>query len=195
MVEGIFSWHSYGQAVLAGKKPETVADCLSREFAEVHEDKPLFDAVREVIRFGTVVVRDRSNALCGLVTLRDAAETFVELAEPFLFLGQIENHLRELVERLRLTEGELRALVDDRDTARTDRTTKVDDFTLGELIRVLQNQTYWTKLGLNYDRSILLQRLDEVRKIRNKVMHFDADKLPDEAKRYLTDTRRILQDL
>jgi hypothetical protein len=161
----------------------------------VHEDKPLFDAVREVIRFGTVVVRDRSNALCGLVTLRDAAETFVELAEPFLFLGQIENHLRELVERLRLTEGELRALVDDRDTARTDRTTKVDDFTLGELIRVLQNQTYWTKLGLNYDRSILLQRLDEVRKIRNKVMHFDADKLPDEAKRYLTDTRRILQDL
>jgi len=195
MVEGIFSWQSYGKAKLAGKPCETVADCLSREFGEVREDKPLFDTVREVIRHGVVVVRARDGCLCGLVTLRDVADVFVELSEPFLFLGQIENHLRELVERMRLTPDQLRALADERDVARAAGAAKVDDFTLGELIRAIQNPEYWAKLGLNHDRTILLQRMDRVRQIRNKVMHFDADGLLPADKSYLTETRRILQDL
>lgn len=195
MVEGIFSWQSYGKAMLAGKRCETVADCLSRDFGEVREDKPLFDAVREVIRHGTVVVRARDGCLCGLVNLRDVADTFLELSEPFLFLGQIENHLRELVERMRLSQDQLRALADQRDSGRAARVARVDDFSLGELIRAIENPEYWARLGLNHDRGIILQRLDRVRTIRNKVMHFDADGISPADKTFLTDTRRILQEL
>ena len=78
---------------------------------------------------------------------------------------------------------------------RAARAAKVDDFTLGELIRAIQNPDYWARLGLNHDRGIIRQRLDRVRQIRNKVMHFDADGISPADKRFLTDTRRILQEL
>ena len=194
-VEGIFSWQSYGQAILAGREPGLIGDCISQNFAEVNEERPLFDAVREVIRNGVVVVRSRENKLCGLVTQRDVAAVFVDLAEPFLFLGQIENHLRELVERMRLSREQLQSLADERDSERAENAACVDDLTLGELIRAIQNPQFWDRLGFKHDRAILLNRLERVRKIRNRVMHFDADGISPEDKVYLKDTRRILQEL
>jgi predicted transcriptional regulator len=193
-VEGIFSWQSYGQAILAGRQPERVQDCMSHNFAEVNEEKPLFDAVREVIRHHVLVVRSKENRLCGLVTQLDVAEVFIDLAEPFLFLGQIENHLRDLVERMRLTPQELHSLADERDITRAD-IERVDDLTLGELIRAIQNPEFWQRLGLNHDRTILLNRLERVRKIRNRIMHFDADGIAPPEKCYLKETRRILQEM
>ena len=193
-VEGIFSWQSYGQAILAGKCPERVQDCMSHNFAEVNEEKPLFDAVREVLRNHMLVVRSKDNCLCGCVTQLDVAEVFIDLAEPFLFLGQIENHLRDLVERMRLSLQELRSLADERDLTR-EEVKRVDDLTLGELIRAIQNPEFWQRLGLNHDRKILLDRLERVRKIRNRIMHFDADGIAPAEKCYLKETRRILQEL
>lgn len=194
-VEGIFSWQSYGCAVLAGKLCETVGDCLSQDFGEVKEERPLFDAVREIIRHGIVVVRAYDNRLCGSVTARDAAEVFVDLAEPFLFLGQIENHLRDLVNRMRLNEGELRSLIDERDEARSSGPVQVENLSLGELIRGIQKPDFWVRLNLGFERDILLKRFDQVRKIRNKVMHFAADGISPADKDYLKETRRILQEL
>jgi hypothetical protein len=58
---------------------------MSHNFAEVNEEKPLFDAVREVLRNHVLVVRSKDNCLCGCVTQLDVAEVFIDLAEPFLF--------------------------------------------------------------------------------------------------------------
>jgi predicted transcriptional regulator len=193
-VEGIFSWQSYGQAILAGRQPERVQDCMSNHFAVVNEETPLFDAVREVIHHEVLVVRSKDNRLCGIVTQLDVAEVFIDLAEPFLFLGQIENHLRDLVERMRLTAEELHSLADERDVTRAD-IARVDDLTLGELIRAIQDPEFWQRLGLNHDRAILLNRLERVRKIRNRIMHFDADGIASTEKCYLKETRRLLQEL
>jgi hypothetical protein len=109
-------------------------------------------------------------------------------------LGQIENHLRDLVERMRLSAEELRALADERDLTRAE-VKRVDDLTLGELIRAIQNPEFWQRLGLNHDRTILLDRLERVRKIRNRIMDFDADGIAPAEKCYLKETRRILQEL
>lgn len=168
---------------------------MSHHFSEVNEEKPLFDAVREVLRNQILVVRSRENKLCGFVTHWDVAEVFIDLSEPFLFLGQIENHLRDLVERMRLSVEELRMLTDERDAARAESAACVDDLTLGELIRAIQNPEYWQRLGLNHDRTILLKRLERVRRIRNRVMHFDADGITETDKTYLKETRRIVQEL
>ena len=104
-VEGIFSYASFTHAHVAGKSTKTVGDCTSREFIEVNEEKPLIDAVRDIMRHTTVVVRSCQNKLCGVVTARDVAPVFIELAEPFLLLGQIENHRRGLLERAKLKEA------------------------------------------------------------------------------------------
>src|SRR5438132_2686853 len=187
-VEGIFSWQSYGQAILAGQQPERVQDCMSHNFAEVNEEKPLFDAVREVIHHGVLLVRSRDSKLCGFVTPLDVAEVFIDLAEPFLFLGQIENHLRDLVERMRLSPDDLRSLADERDGTRAESAAQVDNLSLGELIRAIQNPEYWQRLGFNHDRTILLNRLERVRKIRNQIMQFDADGITGADKCYLKET-------
>lgn len=71
----------------------------------------------------------------------------------------------------------------------------MDDLSLGELIRGIQDPAYWAKLGLHHDRSIILKRFDRVRTIRNKVVHFDADGILPAEKLYLMGTRRILQEL
>ena len=45
----------------------------------------------------------------------------------------------------------------------------------GEYIRLLQNQDNWQKTKLKLDRVLFCQYLEEVREIRNDVMHFDPD--------------------
>jgi len=182
----VYTRRAFRRLIHGRKRGETVGDCLSREFGEVREDKPLFDTVREVIHHGVVVVRARDGCLCGLVTLRDIADVFVELSEPFRFLGQIENHLRELVERMRLTPEQLRALTDERDVARAAAAAKVDDFTLGELIRAIQNPDYWAKLNLNHDRAILLKR-DGPRAADSKQGHAFRRRWPSSRRQKLSD--------
>src|SRR6476660_5830797 len=95
---------------------------------------------------------------------------------------------------MRFSPEELRSLADERDLTR-DEVKRVDDLTLGELIRAIQNAEFWQRLGLNHDRTILLNRLERVRKIRNRIMHFDADGIILADKCYLKETRRILQEV
>ena len=142
-VEGIFSYASFTHAHLAGKDPKTVADCTSHEFTEVNEEKPLIDAVRDIMRLGTVVVRSSHNKLCGVVTARDVAPVFIELAEPFLLLGQIENHLRGLLERAKLKKDQYKALVVESAIDRKAGAEGPDDLTLGELIVAFESEAVW----------------------------------------------------
>jgi len=194
-VEGIFSYASFTHAHMAGKQPKTVGDCTSHEFIEVNEEKPLIDAVRDIMQHGTVVVRSRQNQLCGVVTARDVAPVFVELAEPFLLLSQIENHLRGLLERAKLKKEEYKNLVIESDPDRKAKTEGPDDLTLGELILAFEQDNMWTKVGLNFDKATLTKLLHGVREIRNKVMHFSPDGLPPEDVAKLKDTRELLEKL
>lgn len=194
-VEGIFSYASFTHAHLAGKMPKTVGDCTSHEFTEVNEEKPLIDAVRDIMRLGTVVVRSSQNKLCGVVTARDVAPVFIELAEPFLLLGQIENHLRGLLERAKLKKDEYKALVVDSAIDRKARTEGPDDLTLGELIVAFESEAMWGKVGLHFDKATFTKRLHGVREIRNKVMHFSPDGLPPEDVAKLKETRQLLEKL
>ena len=172
-----------------------MADCTSHEFTEVNEEKPLIDAVRDIMRLGTVVVRSSHNKLCGVVTARDVAPVFIELAEPFLLLGQIENHLRGLLERAKLKKDQYKALVVESAIDRKARTEGPDDLTLGELIMSFEADNMWSKVGLKFDKATFTIRLHGVREIRNKVMHFSPDGLPPEDVSKLKETRELLEKL
>ncbi|MBX3269761.1 MAG: hypothetical protein KF729_05850 [Sandaracinaceae bacterium] len=56
----------------------------------------------------------------------------------------------------------------------------------------------WRKVGLPLDRATFVRELDEVRQIRNDVMHFDPDGLSDEQRRRLKELgelmRRVVHD-
>jgi hypothetical protein len=75
-----------------------------------------------------------------------------QLGEPFLLLGQIESHVRNLIaNKYTLTE-----LATTRDPSHSDREVEdVVDLTLSLYIRLLENPKLWERLGLTIDRKVV----------------------------------------
>jgi len=119
--EGLITWESIGKACASRQQPKRAADCMELQPLVVRYDKPLFDAVREITRRGIVLVLSAKNQICGSVTSTDIAEQFVTLSEPFLFLEQIENHLRVILRGAKLGQEGIRDLTDPRDQERRAR--------------------------------------------------------------------------
>jgi CBS domain-containing protein len=172
-VKGMVSWSSIGSRLALGLPCGKVRDC-NDQHREVGADTSLFDAISAIVVSGYVLVRARDNKISGIVTASDLSLQFQQLAEPFLLLGEIEQHVRKLVEG-KYTQAELQDARDPADAQRPVQ--RVADLTLGEYIRLLENPDRWTKLKVQVDRGIFIQELDNVRRIRNDVMHFDPDPL------------------
>ena len=136
------------------------------------DNTSLFDAIFPIINYQYVLVRDATNRISGIVTASDLSTTFRELAEPFLLLDEIENHIRSLIIRSGFTIDQLRSVADE--GMRRDAES-VNDLTIGEYIRLLERPESWSQLNLAIDRVSFVGMLDEVRKIRNDVMHFNPD--------------------
>jgi hypothetical protein len=132
------------------------------------------------------------DKITGIITTSDLSVQFQQLAEPFLLLGEIENHVRRLMDG-KFNKEELTAAKDPSDTER--KIGNVADLTFGEYVRILQEPTRWQKLGLAIDRTIFIKDLDAVREIRNDVMHFDPDPLPENDLRTLRKFVKFLQAL
>ncbi len=191
--DGLVTWKSIGEACASRKDTATVADCMERPPLTVRFDMPLFDAVREITRRGFVLVSGAKGEIEGSVTSRDIAEQFVTLSEPFLFLEQIENHLRGLLRGAKLGQEAIRELTDPRDEARKAKVKSVDDLTFGETLRAFDDSTTWEKLRISLDRKTLCERLRKVNDIRNSVMHFHPDGISEEEREILRKTREMLQ--
>ena len=174
-VEGVVSWKSIGTRVLLGREREFVCHCMDP--AKVIDiDTPLFDAVNVIQRHDYVLVQDKTNKITGIVTASDIAQKFAQLSTPFLLVGEIERQLRRLIPG-KLTLEQLRA-------SQNPGRAKIEgpaDLTLGGYVHLLRKKENWDCLGLNgIDRDEFVDRLDEVREIRNQVMHFSLDDLPPE---------------
>jgi hypothetical protein len=152
----------------------------------ISADTSLFDAIREIVDNQYVLIRDSTNKIAGIVTTSDLSLQFRQLAEPFLLLGEIENHVRGLVERGEFTKVDLQECCDP--SAGEREIDNVYDLSFGEYIRLLENEKRWLQVNLGIDRKIFIADLDRVRQIRNDVMHFDPDPVSDED---LYDLRRF----
>ena len=106
------------------------------------------------------------------MTTADISDQFRVMSEPFLLLGEIENHIRRIV----ANKYPIEVLQGARDPADQSRPINaVSDLTFGEYIRLLENPDNWTLLAIPLDRGRFVEQLARVREIRNDVMHFDPD--------------------
>jgi hypothetical protein len=112
------------------------------------------------------------------------------LGEPFLILGEIENHIRILIEG-KFTKQDLAEARNPTDAGR--EIESVSDLTFGEYVRLLENPDRWDKLDLALDRVTFVKDLEEVRIIRNDVMHFDPEGIDDGDLKKLRDFVAFLQ--
>lgn len=188
-VNGMISWRSIGRAGALNRSAMFVRECME-DAVEIRDDAPLLDAIALVAKHGAVLVRQRDRRIVGLVTTSDLTLEFRILAEPFLLIGEIENHLRRLVDG-RFSREAVDAAKDGADPER--QIEDVADLTFGEYIRLLENPANWSALDIGLDRARLCAQLDRVRRIRNEVMHFSPDGVSDEDLESLRDMVRFLQ--
>jgi hypothetical protein len=114
------------------------------------------------------------------------------LTEPFLCLREIELHVRNLIGS-KVNSDDLSILAEAPKTARKPQ--GIAALTFGDYVRLIQNPATWGKLQLQIDKSELTKLLDEVREIRNAVMHFDPDPMGHVELGTLKRAVRFMQDL
>lgn len=190
-VNGMISWKSIGQQASLGRRCEFVRECM--EPAEtIPADMPLLTAIPLIVEHEVVLIRETDKTISGLVTTSDVSQQFQELAEPFLLVGEIENHIRSLIDG-KFTPDELKEAADPGDAER--QIEGVEDLTFGEYTRLLENPDSWARAGIELDRARVIKRLHRTREIRNDVMHFSPDGISPEDREFLRDTVAFMQRL
>src|SRR5207237_7973893 len=131
------------------EKPcKKVRECI--EAADrIRSDASLFEAIQQIVEHECVLVRDATRKLTGIVTTADLSLQFAQLGEPFLLLGQIENHVRNLIAN-KFTKAELAGVRDPADSGR--EIEDVSDLTFGEYTRLLENPKRWETFAIQIDR-------------------------------------------
>ncbi len=191
-VKGVVTWKSIGSKLALGCKADHVGEC--REDARiVDSNRTLFDAIPTIVEFGYVLVRDqRDRRITGIVTASDLSLQFQALAEPFLLLREIELHVRQLLgDKLGTEDFDLL----DSAVSSIRKPQDVVDLTFGEYVRLVQHPKIWEKLGLKIDGGVLTALLEDVRVIRNDVMHFDPDPMTADELGTLKRAVRFMQEL
>ena len=190
-LKGIINWASIAQRQGLGVPVAKVRDCTD-EAHVLPLETSLFAAIEAIYRCDYALVLHPDKRIGGIVTTADLTLEFRKLAEPFLLIGEIETHLRRLITP-HFTPQELQQAKNSSDPNR--EVAAVDDLTLGEYIRFLQAEDKWRRLSLRLDRTHFIKWLEEVRDVRNGVMHFDPDPLSEDELQSLRDVARMMQIL
>jgi len=190
-VKGMISWTSIGTRLALAKKGVFAKDLMDAH-QEIRSDASMFQAIPIIVQHQYVLIRGADNRITGIVTASDLSLQFQQLAEPFLLLGEIENHIRRILAS-KFTPAELSEARDPSDTDRV--VNEAADLTFGEYIRLIENPDRWAKLGLPIDRRTIIKQIDRIREIRNDVMHFDPDPMPPDDLSCLRDLVEFFQRL
>ncbi|MEV4535524.1 CBS domain-containing protein [Asanoa sp. NPDC049518] len=169
-LRGAVTWQSIAHARHL-KTDAKLSEAIEQDVSDVRYDKELIDALPELQRSGFVFVRNENNEVAGIVTTADVVHAYGEMAMPFFQIGEVDRNLRRIIAR--------NFDLDEVQSFCNRKVSSFDELTMGEYRRVLENPGNWTKLGWPLDRSVLIERLDEIRKIRNDVMHFNPDPPPE----------------
>jgi CBS domain-containing protein len=188
-VKGVISWNSIGTRLALGKGGSSVKDLMDSHY-ETPADASIFQAIPIIAMQQYVLVRGVDKRISGIVTATDLSLQFQLLTEPFLRLGEIENHIR-LILCNKFSNKELVSI----SRHGSKEINSVADLTYGDYIHLLENEDRFAKLKIPIDRKTFCGQLDKVRRIRNDVMHFDLDGIPSSDLGLLRDFARFLRRL
>jgi CBS domain-containing protein len=170
-LHGVVSWQSIAQAT--HRNPQaTFRAAIEPTPTVLNYDHRLLDALTTIQQAGFVFVRGSDEKVYGIVTAADVVGMYDDAATPFFLIGEIDQELRQLIED---TFDE--QTVVDTLSSRSPFTT-FEKMTMGQYRAVLENRTLWEQLAWPLDRKIFIDRLGEIVRIRNDIMHFNRDSLP-----------------
>ena len=190
-IDGMISWRSIGQARVRGQSSEFVRDCME-PIHQLQQDAPFFQAVEEIAQREVVLVMGRDESITGIVTTSDLSREFLKKAEPFLLLEQVEEWIRALISK-NLSPEEIGAA--EHLPGDTRQVEDAFDLDFGQYVRLLESRENWNRLGLEVDRKEFRTLLDDVREVRNDVMHFGPDSSQPESLDKVRMLHRLLEQL
>lgn len=187
---GYISWQTIGIAQANGVRTGIVKDYKCPVERILKLDTSLLDTVKYVYQKEFAVVEDEKKQICGILTTTDISKQFLVLTEPFLLLEEVEGQIRRLMDNVFLLE-DIKQICNEPDR----EVNCIDDLTFGEYIRLLQEDERWNRLNVNLDKSIFLNALDNVRKVRNDIMHFEPDGISKEQYDTLVSVAKLMKTL
>lgn len=171
-LKGAISWESIAQASIRHQEPGLRDAIVPAEVVGFEDD--LLTHIPRIIESGYVFVRGNDQIIRGIVTTADLSAEFARLANPFFLVGDIERRLRRAIDA-RFPSEELLAMRDPTDSQRQVEGAK--DLGFGEYRRLLEKPEHWARMEWRVDRVVFVAALDEIRLLRNDVMHFSPDPL------------------
>lgn len=166
---GYISWTTIGIALTQGIKSDTVKDYINEDVRTLSPETPILSAIKEIYEHDFVIVVDKSKELLGIITTTDISSQFLKMEEPFLLLEQIENQIRQLIDGKFLLEKIREAC-----KKPSQNIESIEDLAFGDYIRLIEIPKNWAALNLKYvDKTIFINKIDDIRKIRNDIMHFE----------------------
>jgi len=151
-------------------------------------DKDLIDVLPLVQTREFAFVKGAGGAVDGIVTTADVVGLYEETAGAFLLIGELDRALRSIISSA-FTLAEVNALC----RPGVAGISSADEMSFGDYQRILENPDKWAKLGWQLDRGTFIKRLDEVRDVRNDVMHFNPDPVPSGTTRKLRELIKIVR--
>lgn len=179
-VAGIVSFASIAKTIFQiGKNSTKRTQCWQQWKVEDVMEKPtlrdchqdLFDLIETLARDSYVIIRT-DNKTYEIITSFDVLHYFKELAAPFLFLNDIENTLRAIIQsRFDEQTFEAEAIGLFTYQKRREAPKKVDELCFGDYITFISSHWRNFKQPLG-NKSVFLGYSETARKIRNDVCHF-----------------------
>ncbi len=165
-LRGAVTWRSITRA-RHRRADAGLADAIDPHVEVVAYDRDLFDVLPILEQREFVFVTDENRAIRGIITEADVSRRFGVMATPFFQLGELDQTLRWILSHtfdIRTVQPLCGRPI-----------TGFNQLTFGDYRHVLENKAIWSQLGWPLDRSAFIERLEEIRIIRNQVMHFHPD--------------------
>jgi CBS domain-containing protein len=170
-LHGIFSWKSLGSRQALGQSCEHVRDATDIAY-QVTTEMPLLRVMKLIEEHDCVFLMNDQKKVMSIITHYDISGTFAELSEPFLVLREIEIHLRGFITD-KFSDDEVICALDLKKPPR--QSGVVNSLTFWQYIKLMDDPGRWAKLDIRIDLEMFRHEVDEIREIRNDVMHFDPD--------------------
>jgi CBS domain-containing protein len=168
-LHGVVSWKTITKA-RAQNPDATFSDAIDKDVQIFEYDKRLIDILPTLLAYEFIFVRNHERKIAGIVTASDVVKTYHQTATPFILIGEIDRELRQLIR-----EGFDESVIRDVCVKSGLTFDGVDRMSISHYKAVIGNDECWGQLGWRLERKRLVNRLEDIRKVRNRVMHFNKD--------------------
>ncbi|MFN0291204.1 CBS domain-containing protein [Pedobacter helvus] len=157
---GAISWKSIGKSEFLDNESNLVKDYME-DAAVIKNTEDFLKYLKLIARKEFVLVKNYHGELVGIITTYDMTINFKEFLIPFLKIGIVEDSLRKIITdwQLEVKGGK-----------------KPENLVFSEYIKVFQDEKNWQKMKFrNLDKASFIDKLNEIRVIRNKIAHYKPD--------------------